>query len=132
MRTYEKTNNGIEYEDEIAGINGASFILYPTAEHTPEKIKEAIREIFNNRDVVSLKVSNERDWDERYRSEIFAHPHTRSFRWYEINADDYQLLNRERRKGTTVDEYVRDYVLPFTAETKARNEQRYGDKIFNS
>ncbi len=73
MRTYEKTRNGIEYTDEIASSEGACFVLFQTAEQTPEMVKEAIREIFNDRDVVSLKVANEKDWDERYRSEIFAH-----------------------------------------------------------
>ena len=43
MRPYEKTSNGIEYTDEIAGPDGAGFVLYPTAEHTPEMIKSAVR-----------------------------------------------------------------------------------------
>ena len=130
MRAYEKTTGGIEYTDELAGSNGASFVLYPTAEHTTEMIKAAIRELFNNRDVVSMKVANERDWDERYRTEIFAHPLTRSLRWYEINADDYELLRREREKGTTAEHYIQAYVLPFAAETKAANLNKYGERIF--
>jgi len=131
MSAYEKTSNGIEYIGEIAGSNGASFTLFPAAEHTPEAVKKAIRELFDNRDVVSMKIASERDWDERYRTEIFAHPQVRPLRWYEINADDYELLNKERRKGTTVDEYVRNWVLPFTAETRAGNVQKYGEKIFD-
>jgi len=130
MKTYEKTTNGIEYTDEIASSDGASFILYPTAEHTTEQVKEAVRELFDNRDVVSMKVANERDWDERYRSEIFAHPLTRPLKWYEINADDYDILHKERLKGTTVEDYVKQYVVPFSAETKARNLEKYGNKIF--
>jgi hypothetical protein len=128
---YEKTTNGIEYTEEIAGSGGAGFVLFPTAAYTAEMIKEAIREIFDNRDVVSLKVANERDWDERYRTEIFAHPQTRPLKWYEINADDYEALRHERIKGTSVDDYVRDFVLPFVAETKARNLKRFGNKIFD-
>lgn len=128
---YEKTTNGIEYTEELAGSNGMAFILFPTKAHTTEMIKQAIREIFENRDVVSLKIANERDWDERYRSEIFAHPLTRSLRWYEINAGDYDLLRRERLQGTSVDDYVQLYILPFTDETKARNLQRYGDKMYD-
>ncbi|MES2113200.1 MAG: hypothetical protein V4577_30900 [Bacteroidota bacterium] len=130
MRTYEKTTNGIEYTDEIANSNGAAFVLYPAAEHTTEMIKAAIRELFDNRDVVSMKVANARDWDERYRTEIFAHPLTRSLRWYEINADDYDLLRREREKGTTPEQYVIAFVLPFAAATKAANLNRYGEQIF--
>ena len=131
MRDYEKTKNGIEYTDEIASCDGAAFVLFPTTEHTPQMIKDAITEIFNNRDVVSLKVADDKDWDDRFRSEIFAHPLTRPLRWYEINADDRSQLRAERLKGTTVDDYVNKFVLPFIAETKARNIERYGDKIIN-
>lgn len=123
--------NGIEYTEEIASSEGASFVLFPTARHTTEMVKAAIREIFNNRDVVSMKVANERDWDERYRTEIFAHPQSRHLKWYEISADDYEVLRRERVKGTAVADYVRDFVLPFVAETKAKNLERFGDKIFD-
>ena len=132
MRAYEKTKNGIEYTDEIASINGAAFVLYPTAEHTEEMIKAAIRELFNDRDVVSMKVANERDWDERYRTEIFAHPLTRNLRWYEINADDYELLRQEREKGTSQAQrkYVKAFVLPFTEETEAVNRNKYGEQIY--
>lgn len=129
MKPYEKTSNGIEYTDEIASCDGASFVLYPTAEHNQGMIKAAIRELFNERDVVTMKVANEKDWDERYRTEIFAHPLTRSLRWYEINADDFELLRREREKGTTAEQYVITFVLPFTAETKAANLNKFGTKI---
>ena len=128
---YEKTTNGIGYTDEIAGSGGANFVLFPTAEHTPEMIREAVREIFDHRDVVSMKVANEQDWDERYRREIFAHPLTRSLKWYEINADDLKVIRIERTKGTTVDDYVNRLVLPFTAETKACNLGKFGDKMFD-
>jgi hypothetical protein len=129
MRPYEKTSNGIEYTDEIASSDGAAFVLYPTAEHTQEMVKAAIRELFNERDVVAMKVADTRDWDERYRSEIFAHPWTHALRWFEINADDYDLLRQEREKGTPPEEYIKAFVLPFTAETKAANLNKYGDKI---
>lgn len=46
MRTYEKTTNGIEYTDELAGPDGAAFVLYRFAEHKAEMIKAAIRELF--------------------------------------------------------------------------------------
>jgi hypothetical protein len=130
MRAYEKTSNGIEYIDELAGPDGASFVLYPAAEHTAEMIKAAIRELFNNRDVVAMKVANGRDWDERYRSEIFAHPLTRSLRWYEMNVGDFELIRRERQKGTTTEDYIKQYVLPRTEETKAANLSKYGEQIF--
>lgn len=129
MRTYDKTSNGIEYTDELAGIDGASFMLYPVAAQSADMVKAAVRELFNSRDVVSMKIADERDWDERYRAEIFAHPLARPLRWYEINADDYGLIRREREKGTTAEEYVKRYVLPLAAEIKAANLSRYGGQI---
>jgi hypothetical protein len=128
---YEKTTNGIEYTEELAGSNGMAFMLFPTPEHTTEMIKTAIRDMFDIRDVVSLKVANEQDWDERYRSEIFAHPLIRPYRWFEIKAGDYDTLRRERLNGTTVEDYVKQYVIPFADETRKKNWAKYGDKMFD-
>jgi len=127
----EKTSNGILYTEEIASIDGASFMLFPEKGHTPEMIAEATRELRSERDVVSLTVATETDRDELYRSGIFKHPAIRTLRWYEINADDLKVLRRERRKGTTIDSYVENFVPPFTAETKERNQKKYGDRIFD-
>ena len=129
---YPKTSNGIEYTEELYSSEGMAFMLFPAKEHTPEMIKQAIRELFNERDVVSMKVATDRDWDERYRSEIFAHPFTKSLRWYEINADDYKIINQERKQGTTTEDFIKRLVLPFTAETKQKNIERFGDKILDS
>ncbi|MDP9079933.1 MAG: hypothetical protein M3O71_21105 [Bacteroidota bacterium] len=127
---YEKTTNGVMYTGDITSINGASFILFPEGKHTVKMIKEAITELMNSRDVVSMRVANEDDRDELYRTEIFRHPATRPLKWYEINADDKQLLRAERLKGTSADNYVNWYVLPFTEQTKLDNLERFGDKIF--
>jgi len=126
---YPKTTNGIEYSEELYSSEGMAFMLFPATEHTPEMIKQAIREIFNERDVVSMKVATERDLDERYRSGIFAHPLTKGLRWYEIDADDYGIINKERKQATTIEEFINRIVLPFTAETKQKNLERFGDKI---
>jgi hypothetical protein len=63
----ERTTNGIMYTEEIISMHGASFMLFPTADDTPEMITEAKNEIKRDRDVVSLKVATEKDWDELYR-----------------------------------------------------------------
>ena len=128
----EITTNGILYNEELINIDGAGFILYPDKSHTPEMIAEAIKEIRSNRDVVSLTIATEEDRDRLYRTEIFLHPAVRPLKWYEINADDYNILRRERRKGTTVDAYVEKFVLSHTAETTERNEGKYGSSIFGS
>lgn len=128
---YEKTTNGIMYTEAIISVNGAGFVLFPDRNHTPKMVKGAIAEIRQNRDVVSIRVANEDDRDELYRTEIFRHPAVRPLKWYEINADDKQLLRTERLKGTSADEYVTHFVLPFTEQTKSDNLERFGDKIFD-
>ena len=60
---YSKTSNGIEYTEELYSSEGMAFMLFPAKEHTPEMVKQAIREIFNERDVVSMKVATDRDWE---------------------------------------------------------------------
>ena len=129
---YEKTTNGVMYTESIVSSNGAGFILYPDEHHTKKIIKDAIAEIKRNRDVVSVRMANDEDRDDLYRTEIFRHPAVRPLRWYEINADNKQLLRTERLKGTSTDEYVNHFVLPFTKQTKASNQERFGDKIFDN
>ena len=119
------------YTEDITSVNGASFILFPEGKHTVKMIKEAITELMNSRDVVGMRVANEDDRDDLYRTEIFRHPATRPLKWYEINADNKQLIRTERLKGTSADDYVNRYVLPFTAQTKAHNLAQFGDKIFD-
>lgn len=126
---FEKTTNGIEYTDDIVSSAGAQFILYPTKDHTPEMIKQAITEIKNNRDVVYLWVAKDKDWNERYRSEIFRHPFVSHLRWYEINADSPIVLQHHRQQETPIAEYITRFVLPCVWETKARNLKQFGDRI---
>lgn len=128
---YEKTTNGIMYTEAIISSSGAGFVLFPDGAHTVKMIKEAITELIDSRDVVSMRVANEDDRDELYRTEIFRHPAVRPLKWYEINADDKQLLRTERLKGTSTDDYVTRFVLPFTKQTKSDNLERFGDKIFD-
>jgi hypothetical protein len=128
---YSKTSNGIEYTEELYSSQGMSFILFPAKEHSTEMIKKAVREIFNERDVVSLKVATDRDWDECYRSEIFAHPLVKHLKWYEINADDYEVIRKERKEGTSTEDFIGRLILPFTAETMQKNLGRFGDKILD-
>src|SRR6185437_12150000 len=101
----ENTTNGILYIEHIENSNGAGFVLFPEDRHTIEMIKEAITELMNSRDVVSMRVAGENDRDDMYRAEIFRHSDVRPLKWYQINADDQQLLRAERLKGTAVDDY---------------------------
>jgi hypothetical protein len=126
----DKTSNGISFSEEIASINGASFLLFPDEIHTKEMIDKAKKEIRDSRDVVSIRVANDRDRDEQYRWDIFKNPLVRKLRWYEINADDYTLIRKERLNGTQTQDYIERYVLPCIADTVQTNFDRIGYKIF--
>ncbi len=53
----DKTSNGIEYVDELAGMLGARFWLYPIkGVHTQEDVAQAKAELRRERDVVGLKI----------------------------------------------------------------------------
>lgn len=96
----EHTKSGIPFTEEIASINGAEFVLYPEPSHTKQQIREAIAEIKDNRDVVYIKVADERDRDELYIRNIFRHPLTRPLRWYEVNISD---IREKRKQGVTIE-----------------------------
>lgn len=126
MRIAGYTENGIGFSEEIVNINGAAFVLFPDDHHKLEHIEEAKQELKGDRDVVRIKVANERDRDDLYRSAIYRDPRTRSLKWYQINADDYKLIRRSRKEGTSVGEYVTRYVLPMVEKTEADNLKEFG------
>jgi hypothetical protein len=126
---HEKTPNGIMFTEEIISCNGASFMLFPTASDTAEMIAAAKYWLKDNRDVVSLSVAKDADWDEWYRGEIFRNPAVRHLRWYEINAD-LPTVQIERKKGTSVADYIERLVLPYTAEVKSKCLEKHGEKIY--
>lgn len=127
----EHTKNGIFFTEEIASINGAEFVLYPEPTHTKQQIREAIAEIKDNRDVVYIKVADERDRDERYIRDIFRHPLTHQLRWFQVNIPS-ETIREKRKQGLPVVDYIREYVLPFVAETEAGNLKKYGEEIYKS
>lgn len=126
----EHTKNGIMYTWDIASSQGASFILFPESHHTQKQIKQAKAEIRNDHDVVSLKVADEDDRDYLYKGEIFRIPATRPLKWYQIEQDE-KLLRKERKKGTTAQQFVDTFVLPFTKETEAKMLAKHGTKIYS-
>ncbi len=93
----ETTTNGINFSDTLVSSEGAAFILYPSKEHTQEQINQAKRELRNSRDVVSLKIADCGDLDYLYKSEIFRHKDTRSLKWYEIEQDEKQYVQKEKK-----------------------------------
>lgn len=124
----EKTTNGIMFTESIISSQGASFILFPEKEHTKSEIEAAKREIHRDRDVVSLRIADEGDRDDIYKSQYFSDPRVRPLKWYQIEQDE-NLIRRERKKGTTPTEFVDKFVFPFIKETEKKYRSKYGDKI---
>lgn len=117
----EITDNGVRFKWYLAGPQGAAFLLFPDLHHTQEDIQQAKAEIRHKRDAVSIRIADDYDRDEEYRSKIFADPRTKPLMWYEINADDRKLIRRERKAGTSAHDFVSRYVLPRIRQTSEAN-----------
>lgn len=128
--THDVTSNGIPFTEEIVSHKGASFILFPISDlqKTSKFIDKAKSEIRNQRDAVSIKVADDNDLDELYKTAYFRDPRTKALKWYQIEQDE-KLIRSERKKGTTPTEFVDKFVLPFTKETEKKFRDRSGDKI---
>lgn len=48
--------NGLYYDEELATADGASFWIFTTSETPNEQVEEAIREMYDNHDVVDFSV----------------------------------------------------------------------------
>lgn len=117
----ERTRNGVPYDWSLSGPDGATFLLFPEPHHTKEDVKAAKRQIRDEQDCVGLRVAQDDDYDYLYRSSIFRVPETKMLQWFEMNVDDEKLIRRERLAGTTPQEYVDRYVLPFVKQTREAN-----------
>lgn len=124
----KRTSNGIKYTEELVNSNGSGYILYPDPERPADQIESAIREIEDSQDVVWIRVANEEDRDNLFKSEVFQLPAVRPLRWYEIN-DDPTLIRQARRSEMTPEEYATKWVLPFTAQVKAAREAYFGKDL---
>jgi len=127
MKKY--TNNGICYTWELVSDRGAGFILFPNQGQSKEDSAPAAAEILDSRDVVWLRNATESDWDDICKNAVFAEPAGRHLRWCEINYDT-ALIRNQRMVGTAPQKFVERWVLPFVAETKAKNEQLFGSRIY--
>lgn len=105
----ETTPNGIKYNYSLV-YSGAMFIVYPN-KNTESEIKEAIKYIRDNRDVVSLRLATFEDKVELFRSDIFRSQKTKHLKYFQIN-DDLQKLKKCVADGLTVDFYIDTFVLP--------------------
>jgi len=126
----EKTPNGIAFTQDIAGIHGARFVLFTEKHHSEDDVEQAKKYIRDNRDVVSISVAKGPDWDDLYKGEIFRHPKTRDLKWYQINCDK-KAITRERKKGTSIDDFVERFVLHRVKLTEAANLKKFGSKMYH-
>lgn len=125
----EYTSNGIKYNWELSGPNGAAFTLFPN-NNTIEQIAAAKRELRNDNDVVRLSIADDNDLDYMFKSDYFRHPATRSLKWWQIEQDE-KLIRKQRKAGLTPDQFVERFVLPFTKEVEARNLAQFGISMYD-
>lgn len=128
--TLEKTSNGIEFTEQIESNRGASFILFPQKHHSKQDVENAKDEIRDNRDVVHIRTAKEKDRDDLYKSEYFRHPKVRPLKWYQIMQDS-KIIRRERRKGTSIDDFVEKFVVHRTKLTEEKFRKKFGSKMYN-
>lgn len=126
MRIVNHTTQGIGYSEDLC-CSGAYVILFPGPEHSQADRLAALEEIRHKLDIVSLRLATKEDYDELFRSEIFRHPLTKPLHWFEINAEREVVALRP--EGITVDEYVKQFVLPSVDQIRAYNTMHFGDKI---
>lgn len=126
----EQTFNGIDYTADIVSARGSSIVLYPEPKHTKEQIKAAKSWLRGERDIVSIRIADEADRDNLYKTQYFRHPKVKPLKWYEINTDE-ATIRRERRRHTSIDTFVEAYVLPLVEQTHQHNLNLYGDSIYN-
>jgi len=124
----DRTSNGVPYHWWLAGPEGGHFMLFLNPNLTRSGAEGARNELRRDRDVVSFRKPTMEDWYALYRNAVFAHPDVKKFKWYEVNIDD---IETEYRKGTTVDNYVKGFVLPHRESTKQKIIERNGVEALN-
>lgn len=125
----EYTTNGILYTWELAGSEGASFILYPTDNNSKAEINAAKAELRHNHDVIWLRLANEDDRDYLYKGDIFRIPETKPLKWYQIEQDE-ATIRKARLQGLTPQQFVDTLVLPYIAATEQRYFLQHGQKMY--
>lgn len=126
---WDSTPNGVPFTEDTHGPHGAAFVVYPLPYHTEEDIKKAKQWLRNQKDVVSLKIASDYEWDDIYKSAYFRDPRVRPLKWYQIEQDE-KLIRKERKKGTTPKEFVDKFVLPHIGRTEDRMRGEHGEKIY--
>lgn len=101
----EYTSNDVRYKWDLAGPNGASFIIFQD-DKSDDDVKKAIREIKNERDVVCLRKANRYDLLDDYWTKVFVCAEKKyKLNWQQIERDDIEL-SKAMTSGKTPEEYV--------------------------
>lgn len=120
----DQTSNGVPFRSHVVNQWGDEFILFPNAEHSPSDIKNAIAELRDNRDAVSIRVARDEDLDNLFVDQVFRHPEVKPLKWFEVY-QDYQVIRTQRQKGMTAEEFVNVYVLPNVEQTREANLKKW-------
>ncbi|MFA7307646.1 MAG: hypothetical protein WC026_13340 [Hyphomicrobium sp.] len=124
----EYTSNGIQYTYDLSS-NGGHFTLFATANHTEKEILNAKNELKHERDVVSLKLATDEDFDDYFKLEYFRDARLRNLKWWQINQNE-KLIRKERKKGTTPTQFVDNFVLPLVSQTEQFYREKHKGLIF--
>lgn len=112
----EHTSNGVRYKWDLAGPNGASFIVFKD-NHSDKEVKHAIREIRNDRDVVALRQASKYDLFDDYWLKLYRYADTiLGLHWTQIDRDEPEIWNA-MRTGKTPQQYVDSKVELWKSKT---------------
>ena len=98
---------GVKYEAETVRPFGEVFVLFPEPFHTKEDIAEAKEELRETRKVHYMRIATQDDWDSLYKSQILGAIGKLPFKWQEFA----KFIRKERKVGTTPEQFVRKYVI---------------------
>lgn len=101
----DTTSNGIRYDWNLAGMRGASFIIYKD-NHTEIEVKKAIREIRHENNVVSLRQANAVEIVEQFIKDVIEITMGKGLTFLQIRYDAKELLLAINMKSTP-EEYVK-------------------------
>jgi hypothetical protein len=87
----EFTSNGVRYKWDLAGPDGAGFVIYKD-NHTEEEVKKAIKEIRNQRDVVTLRRASPEEVVEQFLKDVVEIAMQKGLTFFQVRYDAKDLL----------------------------------------
>jgi hypothetical protein len=109
-----ETVNTIEYTWELAGSQGASFVLFPDKNHTEEQIRDAKSALRQQRDVVSIRLATREDRLYQYWGAIFKEAEKQGMKSSDIDYNHKLISKSFGYTGSPMSpsDYVTKYLSP--------------------